>query len=85
MPSVVFTSHLQRLAPAGPLTIEADTVRNALAAVFAEHPLLESYVLDDQKRLRRHIALFVDSERASLDAPLAASSRITVLQALSGG
>jgi hypothetical protein len=85
MPSVVFTSHLRRLAPAGPLDIDADTVGGALAAVFAEHPMLEGYVLDDQKRLRRHIAVFVDSERASLDAPVASSSRITVLQALSGG
>jgi hypothetical protein len=85
MPSVVFTAHLRRLAPPAPVEVEGGTVAGALDAVFARHPLLESYILDDQRRLRRHIALFVDGERARLDDPVRPHARIAVLQALSGG
>jgi hypothetical protein len=85
MPSVSFTAHLRRHAPPGPVRVDGATVRAALSAVFVGHPALESYILDDQKRLRRHVALFVDGERARLDSPVAAAAEITVLQALSGG
>jgi molybdopterin synthase sulfur carrier subunit len=46
-------------------------------------------VLDDQGRMRPHVVAFVDGERvrdrAALDVPLRADSRVFVLQALSGG
>lgn len=85
MPQVVFTAHLKRLAPPAPVEAAGDTVAAALDQVFAAHPLLETYVLDDQRRLRRHIALFVDGERAHLADPVRPDARIAVLQALSGG
>jgi len=85
MPQVTFTAHLRRLAPPSPVEAVGDTVADALASVFANHPLLETYILDDQRRLRRHIALFVDGERARLADPVSPGARIAVLQALSGG
>ncbi|HVJ53928.1 MAG TPA: MoaD/ThiS family protein [Aliidongia sp.] len=85
MPRVLFTAHLKRLAPAGPVWVEAGTVRAALDRVFAEHPLLRSYVLDEQARLRKHVVLFVDGNRAALDDPVAPAAELCVLQALSGG
>jgi len=85
MPQVVFTAHLRRLAPPAPVEVAGATVAEALASVFARHPMLESYVLDDQRRLRRHVALFVDGERAQLVDPVGPNAKIAVLQALSGG
>jgi hypothetical protein len=85
MPQVLFTAHLRRLAPPAPVEAAGDTVADALDSVFAQHPLLETYILDDQRRLRRHIALFVDGERAQLADPVGPDARIAVLQALSGG
>ena len=85
MPQVLFTAHLRRLAPPSPVEADGGTVADALASVFAQHPLLETYILDDQRRLRRHIALFVDGERAGLTDPVGPDARIAVLQALSGG
>jgi hypothetical protein len=82
---VVFTAHLKRLAPAAPMQVEADTVRGALDVVFAAHPLLRSYVLDEQGRLRKHVALYVDGGRAGLDDAVAQTAELCVLQALSGG
>jgi hypothetical protein len=35
--------------------------------------------------LRSHIHVYVDGERAGLDAPLASSARIDVIAAISGG
>jgi hypothetical protein len=89
MPSVQFTSHLRKVAPTGTMTVEGDTLRLALDAVFAAHPRVKSYILDDQGRLRKHVVIFVDGARVSggsdLMLPVSPSAQIYVLQALSGG
>ena len=85
MPRVVFTAHLRRLAPAAPAVVGGATARAALDEVFAAHPLLRGYVLDDQQRLRKHVALFIDGERAAIDDAVAPDAELCVLQALSGG
>jgi molybdopterin synthase sulfur carrier subunit len=85
MPRVVFTAHLKRLAPAEPVQVEGGTVRGALDAVFGTHPLLRSYVLDEQGRLRKHVVLYIDGERGGLDDKVAPAAELCVLQALSGG
>lgn len=89
MPSVQFTSHLRQVAPTGALTVGGDTLRRALDEVFALHPKVKSYVLDDQERLRKHVVIFIDGERISggsdLKLPVSPTTQIYVLQALSGG
>ncbi len=60
MAKVIFTSHLRSVAPGGAVDASGGSVGEALAAVFAEYPQLRGYVLDDQDRLRLHIAVFVD-------------------------
>lgn len=89
MAEITFTSHLRAVGPCTPTTYEGATVADVLNAVAAEYPLLRGYVLDDQGRLRKHIAIFVDGvmqprDRA-LALPLSNSSTVHVLQALSGG
>lgn len=85
MPRVVFTSNLQRHLEAPPSAVEGDTVGEALDAVFADNPQLRSYILDDQGRVRHHVVLFVDGERADLNDPIAPQAELYVLHALSGG
>ncbi|MDQ7246509.1 MoaD/ThiS family protein [Dongia sedimenti] len=89
MPSVQFTSHLRKVAPAGTITVGGGTLRAALDEIFARHPQVKSYVLDDQERLRKHVVIFVDGARVSggsdLMLPVNPSAQIYVLQALSGG
>ena len=89
MASVQFTSHLRKVAPVGTLTVGGDTLRRALDEVFAQHPRVKSYVLDDQERLRKHVVIFCDGARIDggddLARPISATSEIYVLQALSGG
>jgi len=89
MPSVLFTAALQRFLPAPTMRTAGGTVREALDAVFAEHPRLRGYVLDDQGALRRHVAIYLNgravADRIRLSDPVGAQDEIYVFQALSGG
>lgn len=89
MPRVVFTSNLKRHTNCPESMVPGQTVRESLEAVFADHDQLRSYVVDDQGRLRTHMAVFVDGQpikdRAELSDPVTSASEIYVMQALSGG
>jgi molybdopterin synthase sulfur carrier subunit len=89
MPTVSFTSALQRFLPAPTTQVAGGTVGEALAAVFASHPALRGYVLDDQGALRRHVAVYVNGEpvkdRAGMTDAVRPHDEIYVFQALSGG
>jgi len=89
MPQVTFTPNLQRHLACPPRAVTGDTVAATLAAVFADHPALRGYVLDDQGQLRQHVTIFVDGrmiyDRARLTDPVRTDSEVFVVQALSGG
>ena len=55
----------------------------------ADYPRLRGYVLDDQGRVRKHIAIFLDGEMQkrseALGLPVGKDSEVYVFQALSGG
>ena len=42
------------------MSAEGETVRQVLDKVFAANPRLETYVLDDQRMLRKHMRILVD-------------------------
>lgn len=89
MPQVTFTANLQRHRDVPSSAAEGATVREVLDRIFAADPLLRSYILDDQGRLRRHVNVFVNNAmiagRRTLSDPVAPRDEIYVLQALSGG
>ena len=91
MPTVHFTSQLERFLPAPSVDVgpEPGTLGAALAAVFSGHPQLRGYILDDQGALRRHVAVFVAGvqvkDRQKLSDPVGPDDEIHVFQALSGG
>ncbi|MDE2016258.1 MAG: MoaD/ThiS family protein [Hyphomicrobiales bacterium] len=84
-----FTSHLRRVAPSAPVKTAAATLRAALATLAPAHPMLTPYLVDDQGRLRKHVAVFVDGALApraqALDLPIGEAAEVHVMQALSGG
>src|SRR3546814_16488244 len=61
MPRVTFTANLQRHLDAPSLEVDGACVGEVLAGVFARKPLLRSYIVDDQGRLRRHVNVFVNT------------------------
>ncbi|GLZ85386.1 hypothetical protein Pres01_14370 [Metapseudomonas resinovorans] len=89
MARMSFTPNLQRHLDVPELDVAAASVAEALEAAFVANPRLRGYLLDDQGRLRRHVAIFVDaqqvSDRRHLSDPVGPSSDIFVVQALSGG
>ena len=89
MPRVIFTPNLQRHILSSPNQVGGETVRAVLEAVFKENPRLQSYILDDQNRLREHVVVFVDGEligdRRGLSDPVRADTEIFIMHALSGG
>jgi len=89
MPRVAFTANLQRHVACPPCAAAGATVRAALDRVFADNPRLRAYILDDQGRLRHHVAVFVNgskvTDRVGLGDPVGPDDEIFVMQALSGG
>ncbi len=89
MPTITFTANLRRHVDCPAASVEGTTVAECLAAYFETHPLVRSYVLDEQAKVRRHVAVFVGSEQLTdptkQSDPVEAAAEITVMQALSGG
>lgn len=89
MPTVHFTANLARQTTAPVCKVDGTTVREALHAVFSQHPTLRGYVLDDQGAVRQHVVVFVDgtaiADRRSQADAVKPESEIFVMQSLSGG
>jgi len=71
------------------LTAAGSTVRELLDHVFAVHPVLRSYVIDEHGALRHHVVAFVNDEpvrdKQRLAEPVPADAQVYIFQALSGG
>jgi sulfur carrier protein ThiS len=92
MATVELTRHLYPFFPAlegRKLEVAGDTVAEVVRAVDALAPGFAFYVCDERGRLRQHVNIFVESERvsdrATLTDPVESTSRVLILQALSGG
>jgi len=74
---------------AAEITVEALTVRAALAQLESHHLPVYRSICDDTGAVRRHVNLFVNAshirELGGLDATLEAGDVLTVLPAVSGG
>jgi len=89
VPTITFTANLRRHVACPTAQVAGTTVAQCLAAYFALHPAVRSYVLDDQGCVRRHVVVFVGSDQLrdpskQTDA-VGPATEITVMQALSGG
>jgi hypothetical protein len=73
------------------LDVDAGSVGEALAQLDARWPGVRDRVCEPAGDgsgavvLRPHVRVFVDGERAALDTPLVAASRLDVIAAISGG
>lgn len=85
------TVHLPRslvaLFPGLPrrVDVEATDVDGALRALDALAPGLRDRLVEPGPRIREHINVFVDGERATVATPLAPGSVVHVIPAVSGG
>jgi sulfur-carrier protein len=89
MATVRFAPSIQRHVECRSCDVEGDTIGAVLHRYFQENEQARGYVLDDQGRLRQHMAIFVDGrhirDRNGLTDPVPADAVVDLIQALSGG
>jgi len=89
MPLVRFTRNIQRHVECPTRDVEGTTLREVFDAYFSTNEQARSYVLEDDGKLRKHMAAFIDGrqidDRVSLSDPVAATAVVDVVQSLSGG
>lgn len=97
MAKVVLASALARWLPqtaaaqSGEVVLEFEGSRlsDVLENLFARHPSLRGYVLDENGAVRHHVAIFVDGDairdKTDLTQALGERAEVYVMQALSGG
>ncbi len=89
MPTVRFTDNIQRHVRCPTREVGGATLRDVLDDYFRANTQARGYVLDEQGRLRQHMALFIDGrqvrDRDRLQDAVAAGAVVDVIQALSGG
>jgi molybdopterin synthase sulfur carrier subunit len=84
---VVLPAALMRLFPSceHEPTVTATSVREMVEALNARWPGMLDRLCDSTPRVRRHINIFVEGERATLDTPLAPGTEVFIMTAISGG
>ena len=92
MATVELTRHLYRFFPqleGKEIVVDASTIADVVREMERIAPGFAFYVCDERGRLRRHVNIFVDElsvgDRARLSDPVQPTSRVFILQALSGG
>ena len=85
--TVVLPAALVRLFPGAVPRAEvaASTVTEMLDALDASWPGIRDRLRDSSPAIRRHINIFVEGERATLETPLTPGATVFVLTAVSGG
>ena len=89
LPPVVVTlpAVLARLFPGCVRRVElsASTVDEVIDALDSRWPGMRDRVCDSTPRIRRHINIFVEGERATLQTRLAPGAEVMIMTAISGG
>ncbi len=67
------------------LDVDAATVADAIDRLDEQWPGFRDRLCEPGPKLRPHINIYVDRERAALDTPLESGTRIDVIAAISGG
>jgi len=75
------------LFPGAPRRVElqAATVREMIDGLDARWPGMRDRICDSRPAIRKHMNVFVDGEKATLETRLAPGTEIFVLTAISGG
>lgn len=86
MAKVVLPATLEsRIDHQGPFEIQGATAAEVMGSLVDQHPDLRGWILDETGRLREHVSLFINDERASLDNSVTDKDELYVIQAISGG
>ena len=75
------------LFPGAPRRVElpASTVKEMIDGLDALWPGMRDRICDSRPAIRRHMNIFLDGERATLETRLAPGTEVFILTAISGG
>jgi molybdopterin synthase sulfur carrier subunit len=84
---VVLPTALMRLFPGCERepVVSATSVGEMITALNARWPGMRDRLCDSTPQVRRHINIFVEGERATLETPLSAGAEVFIMTAISGG
>ena len=86
MATVILPAALrERVGGARELSVEGTTAGEVLNNLEQLQPALSGWVLDERRRLRDHIKVFVDDAEVEMETPLSANDELYVVRAISGG
>ena len=85
--NVTLAAPLADLFPGAPrrTSVVAGNVDHMVDALNDKWPGMRDRICDTTPKIRKHMNIFVEGERASLDTPLAPGADVYVLTAISGG
>ncbi len=88
MVKVVLTANLQKYYPERDFEISARTVAEVLEKMDFRRPQFTSYILEDNRTVRKHVNIFLNGQllpKTALQTELKGGDKLHIMQALSGG
>ncbi len=89
MPTVEFAKSLRRHVACAPQTVPQGSLREVIESALLAAPALGAYVFDEQRAVRKHVAVFVNADmvhdRVRLAQAIGENDKVLVIQALTGG
>ena len=85
MAQVMLRAPLSELCGGRTHVIDGANVRDVLVALEQAHPPIAGWVLDEQRRIREHVNVFVNGNQGEEQTPVAAADCVHVLPAITGG
>lgn len=89
MPTVEFAKSLRRHVECAPQTVPPGSLRSVIESALRAAPALGTYVFDEQRAVRKHVAVFVNADmvhdRVRLAQAIGENDKVLVIQALTGG
>lgn len=85
MAHVRLRAPLSELAGGSEHELAGATVLEVLEELERAHPAVAGWMLDETRRIRLHVNVYVNGQRAQEEAAVAPSDRIHVLPSITGG
>jgi sulfur-carrier protein len=85
MAQVMLRAPLSELCGGRRHEVEGTTVQEVLVALERTYPPIAGWVLDEQRRIREHVNVFVNGTAGKERTPVAPDDRVHVLPAITGG
>ena len=85
MAQVMLRAPLSELCGGRHHDVAGGTVRDVLVELERTHPPIAGWVLDEQRRIREHVNVFVNGTQGEEQTPVAPDDRVHVLPAITGG